>query len=146
MNGNWKFLFFCQKSSNHDQIRTWPPHSFDVSICQIWVECVLPLGRQWPETENFIKGHNSTKTSSDHDQIWSYLMIYTYVKFELNVCSRYQDNEGKLMMTEGRNNGGTEGRNGVTLYSPAILWRGIKHLNVEYFCTSKFKCDHVITS
>jgi hypothetical protein len=27
-------------------------------------------------------------------------------------------------MTEGRNDGRTEGRNRVTLYAPAITWRG----------------------
>jgi hypothetical protein len=30
-------------------------------------------------------------------------------------------------MTEGRNDGRTEGRNRVTLYAPAITWRGHKN-------------------
>jgi hypothetical protein len=28
--------------------------------------------------------------------------MYPYVKFEMNVCNHYQDNERKLMSTEGR--------------------------------------------
>jgi hypothetical protein len=34
-----------------------------------------------------------------------FLMTYPYVKFELNVCNRYKDNERKLMMTERQKNG-----------------------------------------
>jgi hypothetical protein len=46
-------------------------------------------------------------------------MMYPYTKFELNVCNRYRDNERKPIyeMTEWRR---------VTLYAPAISWRGHK--------------------
>lgn len=38
---------------------------------------------------------------------------------------------GKWMMTEWEKNGGTEWRNGVTQYAPAILWRGHKNQVVQ---------------
>ena len=51
-------------------------------------------------------------------------------KFHLKISMYDLDNERKLNrkdgMTEGRNDGMTEWRKGVTLYAPAILWRGHK--------------------
>ena len=42
-------------------------------------------------------------------------------------------------MTEGRNDGRTEWQKGVTLYAPAILWRG--HKNFSCYCVHKVKRD-----
>jgi hypothetical protein len=39
-------------------------------------------------------------------------MIYTYVKFELNMCNLYQENDRKLMMAEWQKEKGAEGRAG----------------------------------
>jgi hypothetical protein len=34
------------------KIQTWPKLSYDISMCQIWVECVQPLPRLWMETDD----------------------------------------------------------------------------------------------
>jgi hypothetical protein len=46
-------------------------------------------------------------------------MIYPHVKFELNVCNCYLDNEQKT-----DDDGRMEWQKRVTLYAPAILWWG----------------------
>jgi hypothetical protein len=40
---------------NHDQIRTWPAHSFDVFICQVRDKIELNLLYRWGENEQKLK-------------------------------------------------------------------------------------------
>jgi hypothetical protein len=80
----------------------------------LYVKFELNLLYRWGDNERKLKisyyfqskrgitaKHHRTMTKFELDL--SFLMTYPYVKFELNVCNRYQDNERKLMMTEGQN-------------------------------------------
>ena len=88
------------------------------------------MSGNWKLMEFFkSKGHNSAENYSTWPKFKLNLrisMTNLRTKFHLKISMYDLDNERKLN-PEGRNDGRTEWRKGVTtLYAPAILWQGIK--------------------
>jgi hypothetical protein len=126
--GNWKFKFFSKfKRDNsvknqwdHNQIRTWPAHSYDEPTHAIWPLYIHPNKSWRAETELFFKRDNSVKnhpTMAKFELDLHNHMMYPYTKFEFNVCNRSRDNERKPIygMTEWRR---------VTLHAPGHFMAG----------------------
>ena len=90
------------------------------------------------------KGHKSAENNSTGPKFELNLRILVTnlcTKFHLKISKYDLDNERKLNsegrndgMTEWRNEGRTEWRKGVTLYAPAISWRGHKNFLMVPWC------------
>jgi hypothetical protein len=98
MNGNWKFIFFSKfkRDLNLTCIFLW--HIYTQFQPYTYIKTKLKR----PETENFFKKDNSVKnhwTATKFKLDLRNPMMYLYIKFELNVCNPYKDNERKLKIS-----------------------------------------------
>jgi hypothetical protein len=96
------------KSMDHNQIQTWPAHSYDVSTHTISTLSMHQNKSLRGKTKNFFKRNkyvkkkkkkknHHTKTKCELDRRNS--MMYPYIKFELNVCNHCWNYERKLKIS-----------------------------------------------
>jgi hypothetical protein len=91
------------KSTDHNQIQTWPAHSYDISTHAISTLYMHPNKSLREETKNFFKRNNSVKNfiipRPKFELDLRNSMMYPYIKLKLNVCNHCRDNERKLKIS-----------------------------------------------
>jgi hypothetical protein len=117
---------------DHDQIWTWPAHSYIEPTHAIWTLYIYPNKTYRAETEissrriTLSKNHQ-TMTKFDHDL--HNPKMYPYTKFELNVFNRSRINERKPMIMEWWSDGRTKGN---TICLRPIYSGGIKKVHYKW--------------
>ena len=124
----------CRKLSDRNKIRTWLAYYHYTSDYEISIQTV----HWWAETNTFwnfskFKGHISAENYSTRHNVKHNLRILVTnlcTKFHLKISIYHKEMSRNWI----RKDGMIEGRKGVTLYAPAISWRGHKKVSSMIIC------------